>query len=175
MSRAGLTIRRPLSSDLDELVRLCAAHAAHERAEYDATGKAEALAGLILGEAPRIQCRVAAGPGGLAGYATWTYDASTWEARLYAYMDCLFLDPAFRNQGLGRRLMAHVARSVIESGCGQLQWHTPDFNEGAMRFYDRLGTTRKDKVRYFLDDPALTNLAGELPDRASDTGGPGDD
>lgn len=175
MSPARPSIRTPVSSDLEELVRLCTAHAAYERAAYDPSSKAEALAALVLGDTPRIQCRVATGAGGLVGYATWTYDASTWEARLYAYMDCLFVDPAFRNQGLGHRLMGHVARAVIEAGCRQLQWHTPDFNAGAIRFYRRLGTTEKTKVRFFLDHPALATLAGAEPHTDSETGGPGDD
>jgi ribosomal protein S18 acetylase RimI-like enzyme len=35
-------------------------------------------------------------------------------------------------------------------GCEALQWQTPVWNEGAIRFYDRLGATRLAKQRYTL-------------------------
>lgn len=35
-------------------------------------------------------------------------------------------------------------------GLGHVEWQTPDWNEGAIRFYDRLGATARPKLRYAL-------------------------
>jgi len=45
---------RPVSKDdLDEVVELCALHAAYEKADYDPTGKKEKLARLIFSREER--------------------------------------------------------------------------------------------------------------------------
>jgi hypothetical protein len=31
-----------------------------------------------------------------------------------------------------------------------VQWQTPAWNEGAIRFYDRIGAVSKEKLRFFL-------------------------
>jgi GNAT superfamily N-acetyltransferase len=157
----GAVIRPPAAGDLEALVALCAAHAAWEQLPYDPAGKAERLAGLVLGPAPRIACLVADDGDGLVGYATWTYDASTWDAGEFAYLDCLYLSEAHRGRGLGRALLARVARSALAAGCSQVQWHTPAFNDGARRFYARAGATDRTKIRFFLEGPALLSLAEE--------------
>ncbi|SCK59058.1 hypothetical protein H180DRAFT_05647 [Streptomyces sp. WMMB 322] len=38
-------------------------------------------------------------------------------------------------------------------GLGEVQWQTPSWNEGAIRIYDRPGTTRQDKARFTLQVP----------------------
>ncbi len=156
-----IVIRPPEATDLESLVALCADHAAWEQAAYDTTGKAERLAALVLGPSPRIACLVAAEGARLVGYATWTYDASTWDAREFAYLDCLYLAEDHRSRGLGRALLARVAAAARAAGCDQVQWHTPEFNHGAIRFYTRTGATQKPKIRFFLEGRALEALAGE--------------
>jgi GNAT superfamily N-acetyltransferase len=158
---SDIVIRPPGPGDVDALVELCAAHAAWEQAPYDPSGKAARLGGMVLGTAPRIACLVADGGGALVGYATWTYDASTWDAREFAYLDCLYLNETHRGRGLGRALLARVARAALAAGCIQVQWHTPEFNDPAIRFYARTGAGRKTKIRFFLEGPALHSLAEE--------------
>ena len=65
-------------------------------------------------------------------------------------MDCLYLAEEARGHGLGAALMEGVSDLARELGVDQVQWQTPDWNEGAVRFYDRLGATRKEKQRYSL-------------------------
>ena len=152
-------VRPARPDDLDGVVRLCAAHAAYERADYDPDGKWERLGGLLFGPSPRLFCLVAERAGALVGYATWSVEVSTWDARPYAHMDCLYLDPDARGGGAGRRLVAQVARDALGRGCRLVQWQTPAFNARAMRFYDRLGATRKEKVRFYLDGEAMERLS----------------
>lgn len=91
--KSAVVIRSALPDDLSELIRLCAAHAAYEQATYDPAGKAERLGALLFTTSPRLFCVVAEHAGDLIGYATWSQEVSTWDAWLYAHMDCLYLDP----------------------------------------------------------------------------------
>jgi tRNA G18 (ribose-2'-O)-methylase SpoU/L-amino acid N-acyltransferase YncA len=157
----SIIVRAARPGDLAEIVRLCAAHAVYERSEYDPAGAAERLAALLFGPAPRLHCLIATRDDRPVGYASWSIEVATWEATVHAHMDGLYLDEAARGRGIGRRLMARLARDARAAGCRQLQWQTPSFNVRAMPFYDRLGPTRLDKVRYTLDGPALDELADE--------------
>ena len=47
-------------------------------------------------------------------------------------------------------MMAAVQHRAQMLGCEAMQWQTPVWNEGAIRFYDRLGATRLAKQRYTL-------------------------
>ncbi|MCY0934063.1 GNAT family N-acetyltransferase [Streptomyces sp. H34-S4] len=65
-------------------------------------------------------------------------------------MDCLYLTEEARGHGLGAALMDEVAALARGLGLGHVEWQTPDWNEGAIRFYDRLRATGKPKLRYAL-------------------------
>ncbi|WP_079152004.1 GNAT family N-acetyltransferase [Streptomyces sp. RTd22] len=65
-------------------------------------------------------------------------------------MDCLFLRSGNRGQGLGPLLMDAVAARARDLGLTEVQWNTPAWNEGAVRFYERLGAQAKEKLRYTL-------------------------
>ncbi|MFB6840490.1 GNAT family N-acetyltransferase [Streptomyces sp. NPDC056361] len=150
-------VRHARPEELPRIVELIAEHAAYEKAAAPAPGLAERLARLLFGtEPPRLRCLVAVLPDGtLAGYATCAPELSTWDGAEYLHMDCLYLTEASRGHGLGPLLAAAVTAEARALGLTEIQWQTPVWNEGAIRFYDRLGATSKEKRRYSLPaDPA---------------------
>ncbi|WP_409525700.1 GNAT family N-acetyltransferase [Nitrincola sp. MINF-07-Sa-05] len=152
-------IRAARPDDLDGLVRLCAAHAEYEKASYEPDGISSRLKQLLFGETPSLFCVVAQRGSKLIGYATWSKEVSTWKAAFYVHLDCLYLDPEVRSHGIGKHLVAHVVRDALSFDCMEVQWQTPTFNTRAMHFYDRLGASRKEKVRFFLDETTMKDLA----------------
>ncbi len=150
---------RPIGErDLDELVDLCREHAAYERAAFvERADHARALGALLAAE--DAFAWVVEGTGELAGFATAFLERSTWDAARFLHMDCLYLRPAYRGRGLGRRLMGEVARTARERGAVNLQWQTPVWNEGAVRFYRRLGGGDAEKQRFTVAGDALEALA----------------
>ncbi|MFI9169450.1 GNAT family N-acetyltransferase [Streptomyces lincolnensis] len=155
MSDAPL-VRRAEPADLPRVAELAALHAQYERAAPPAEDLAARLAALLFGtpadtRAPRLRCLVAQLPGGeIVGYATCAPEVSTWGACEYLHMDCLFLVPGHRGLGVGGLLMDAVLAEARDLGLTEIQWNTPAWNEGAIRFYDRLGARAKEKLRYSL-------------------------
>ncbi|MFB7336117.1 GNAT family N-acetyltransferase [Streptomyces adustus] len=145
-------VRHATRADLPRVAELAARHAEYERAAPPVADLAGRLAGLLFdGPAPRLVCLLAELPGGeVAGYATCAPVLSTWDGRDYLHMDCLFLAPAHRGLGLGALLMDAVVAEALDRGMTEVQWQTPAWNEGAIRFYDRLGGRAMEKVRYSL-------------------------
>ncbi|MFD3948154.1 GNAT family N-acetyltransferase [Streptomyces sp. NPDC058579] len=147
-------IRHARREDLDRVAELAAEHAAYEKATPPAPGLARRLEPLIFGapDAPgRLRCLVAELPDGrLVGYATCAPELSTWDGAEYLHMDCLYLAATERGLGLGPLFMAALREEASSLGLTEIQWQTPTWNEGAIRFYDRLGATSKQKLRYSL-------------------------
>lgn len=144
------TIRECKATDLDTLVVLCAKHADYERATYEARGKKEKLNDALFSDNKKLYGIVAEVAGEVIGYATYTFDFSTWEAQKFIYLDCLYLEAAYRNFGIGQALMEKVIEIGQTQNCINMQWQTPDFNEKAIRFYKRIGGIGKEKVRFTL-------------------------
>jgi GNAT superfamily N-acetyltransferase len=157
--QATVALRDAEPRDLPEVVRLCRAHALYERADPPAPGQARRLAALLFGPRPRLRCLVVADGERLVGYATWSLECSTWRAAEYAHLDCLYLEQELRGRGLGRALLERVAAGAAELGATYLEWQTPAWNAGAIRFYERLGAAGRDKKRF-------TWNAGAAPARA---------
>ncbi|MES2152494.1 MAG: GNAT family N-acetyltransferase [Pseudomonadota bacterium] len=141
-------IRAATPDDATDLVQLCRAHAEYEGLPYQAEGHALRL-GAALADG-RVHVWLLMQDGQAAGYAAATLDFATLSARPFLHLDCLYVDDALRGQGWGSELMATVRRHARTKGCGELQWQTPAWNEGAIRFYDRSGATGKPKQRYVL-------------------------
>lgn len=149
------SIRPCQPADLTVLVQLCHQHARYEQAAYEGAGKEERLHQALFGEHPSLHCWIVEAVGQPAGYATFTFDYSTWDAGYFLHLDCLYLEPGYRGQGIGETLLRRLQQLAAEKGCVNVQWQTPDFNEGAIRFYKRMGGTGREKVRFILPVTAL--------------------
>jgi GNAT superfamily N-acetyltransferase len=104
----------------------------------------------LFANAPTLYCLVVEIDAQLIGYATYMKQFSTWDSKFYVYMDCLFLNDLCRGLGIGEQLMHRIKIESVKLDCELIQWQTPDFNEGAIRFYNRIGASSKTKERFFL-------------------------
>jgi len=144
------SIRNCKITDLPKLVILCQKHAEFEKADYAPEGKEENLKKALFGENPQLYCLVVAVKETIVGYASYTFDFSTWDASTFLYMDCLFLDEETRGFGIGELLIEKLKEIGKQKNCVNIQWQTPQFNERAIKFYNRIGAKGKDKVRFTL-------------------------
>ncbi len=150
MHPVSCLVRPVAPSEVAELVIMCAEHARYERAEFAAAATTAALQRAIFDRPARLKAWVAQAQGQLIGYATATGEYSTWSAREFLHMDCLFVREAFRGAGVGSALLAQVVRYAGEHGFAQVQWQTPAWNKEAQRFYRREGASAVPKLRFVL-------------------------
>ncbi|HNO90239.1 MAG TPA: GNAT family N-acetyltransferase, partial [bacterium] len=57
------------------------------------------------------------------------------------YLEDLYVRPAVRSQGIGRIMLAYLAKLAIERNCGRLEWWVLDWNKRAIQFYESIGAT----------------------------------
>ena len=146
LSPAG--VRRAGADDAVQLAALCRAHADFERLDFDGHDHAQRLATAL--SRGNLHAWLAWDGTLAVGYASASAVFSTLQAAHYLHMDCLYLVPEWRGQGLGAALLQAVCEHARALGCQQLQWQTPDWNHAAIRFYHRLGAHNLPKQRFSL-------------------------
>jgi GNAT superfamily N-acetyltransferase len=74
----------------------------------------------------------------LAGIAHYLFHPHAWTAKEVCCLQDLFVDAAFRREGVGRRLIEAVAAVARERGCYRLYWTTKEDNATARSLYDQI-------------------------------------
>jgi GNAT superfamily N-acetyltransferase len=151
MTELQYQIRECRPGDMDEIMVLIAAHTAYEEIPYNPEGKKEKLTAQLFSKNPLLYCKVAIIDGRAIGYATYTFDISAWDAERFINLDCLYLEECYRGHGIGKALFEKVREAGQCQNCISMRWHTPDFNVRAIKFYQRMGGTVRNKARFNLD------------------------
>jgi GNAT superfamily N-acetyltransferase len=120
---------------------------------------AEAFRRLGFGPQARFQTLVADDASRLLGYALFFAAYDTEHGAEGAYLQDLFVLPGARGQGIGRALMAAVARACRADGGCYLFWNALERNQGGRAFYRRIGAREEPVVTLSLQPEALQRLA----------------
>lgn len=95
-----------------------------------------------------------------AGFALYFTSYSTWVGHHGIRLEDLYVTPVRRGQGIGRALLAALARIAVAEGCSRLEWDVLTWNETAVAVYRRVGARTQENWRTMrLSGGALTALA----------------
>lgn len=72
------------------------------------------------------------------GFATYYFGFSSWSGR-HLFLDDLYLETDYRNQGLGHRVMDNLEEIAKNEGCKSMRWLVSKWNEPAIGFYKKRG------------------------------------
>src|SRR6266536_5714069 len=101
----------------------------------------------------------------------WSSDVCSsdlWLGRHGVWLEDLYVTPRLRGAGLGRALLAELARICVRQGYGRLDWWVLDWNSAARGFYESLGAVAmEDWTVHRLTGPALRALADSATGPAS--------
>lgn len=64
---------------------------------------------------------------------------SSFLAKPGLYVEDIFVRAAWRRRGLGRMMLAAVARQAARLGMGRVEWCVLDWNVNAIKFYEEMG------------------------------------
>ena len=119
------------------------------------------LARAGFGPVPAFHAVLAESRGSVVGAAIYAPLFSTTIGGAGAYVSDLWVDADLRGQGLGERLLAAVRTAAArEWGAVFLKLAVYDNNPRAMVFYDRLGFTAHEGVRYMMLKGAALDAIG---------------
>ena len=79
---------------------------------------------------------------------------STFQGRSGIFLEDIYVRPELRNKGIGKELLARVAKFAWDGDYFCLRWEVLDWNKPAINFYKNLGAT-------FLDEWKAVCLIGD--------------
>ncbi len=141
MPTAQLLIRTAQPEDTEALFSLIRALAEYEQLLHQVSGSADALREHLFGDRPCVEAIVAEWDTQPIGFALFFTNYSTFLTKPGLYLEDLFVLPEHRGRGVGKALLAELARIAQDRGCGRLEWSVLDWNEPAIGFYQRIGAT----------------------------------
>ena len=162
MSAAGsFTIAPATPEDVPLVLALITELAEYEKLAHEVKATEGLLREALFNDAPVAHAVIArTGEGTPAGFALFFFSFSTFLGRPGLYLEDLFVRPEFRNRGLGRQLLAYVARVAVDRGCGRMEWSVLNWNEMALRVYRAIGARHMDEwTVQRLTGQALEGLA----------------
>jgi len=156
----GVNVRRAVRDDGARIIELDRELARFEKLRPPDDAEAARLLSWIF-DTGKLEAFVAEVDGQIDGIALfYETPGSTFRARPYLYLEDLVVSEAARSRGVGEELMAALAKEALSRNAWRVEWAVLDWNEGAIRFYHRLGATRNDWLRYGLDEAEIRKLAG---------------
>ncbi len=156
-------IRAATQADIPVLVELIGELAEYERARDEVEIDDTMLERALFGPEPSAFARVATSDELVVGMALYYRSFSTWTGRPGIYLEDLYVRPAYRGLGVGRALLASLARLALDEDCRRLEWSVLDWNKPAIAFYQSIGAVATDDwTRYRLDGSALEDFAGSV-------------
>ena len=129
-----LTIRKAQASDLRAIHKLVRALAIYEKAEAQFTATLEQY--HLDFKEENFKAIVAEHNGAVVGMALYYTAYSTWKGKMM-YLEDFVVEPELRGSGIGKALWDHLVAIAKGTDCVLMKWQVLDWNEPAIRFYER--------------------------------------
>ncbi len=119
--------------------------AEYEKLSHEVEASENDIADNLFGDNRKVFCEIAELEGEPVGFALWFYTFSTFQGRHGIWLEDLFVEPEARGKGIGKALLAHLARRCIDEGLGRFEWWVLDWNEPSIEFYKSQGAVMQDE------------------------------
>ncbi|MGE5157032.1 MAG: N-acetyltransferase family protein [Gemmatimonas sp.] len=160
----SLAIHRARPDEVPLVLSLVRELAEYEKLAHEVEATETLIEAALFSDSPRLFCDIAEWNGEAAGFAVWFLNYSTFAGRFGIYLEDLFVRPQFRRNGIGKALLAHLARACVDNGWSRLQWAVLDWNAPSIEFYKSLGAGLMDEWTLCrVTGSALEALAAEAP------------
>jgi len=160
-----LRIRPATEADVELIFGLILELAEYEKMAAAVAGDREILRRTLF-EQRAAEALIVELDGEAIGYAIFFTTFSSFECRSGVWIEDIYVRPEKRRDGIGRSVMEHIAALALGRGHARLEWTALDWNEPALRFYEKLGATQLgDWITHRLDVDGMRRLGEEPGDR----------
>ena len=153
-SGASFRLRPAELKDVVAIVGLIRGLAEFEKLTHLLQVTPEKLRPHLFGPKPAAEAFVAEANGEVVAFALFFTNFSTFLGQPGIYLEDLFVTPTHRGLGIGEAMLTRLAKLAVERGCGRFEWSVLDWNEHAIRFYERMGAT-------VMPDWRICRIAGD--------------
>ena len=161
-SSKNFKIRQATEDDVSTILALIKDLADYEKLSHEVEATEDDIRQSLFGQRSVAEALIGELDGVPISFALFFYNFSTFLGKPGIYLEDLYVKPDYRSNGFGRKMLAHIARLATERNCGRFEWSVLDWNEPAIRTYDRLNARpMKEWILYRLTGDALDKLAQE--------------
>ena len=154
-------IRQATEADVPLILQFIHDLAEYERLAERVVATEEMLRRTLFGNPRFAEVILAEEEGAPAGFALFFHNFSTFLGQPGIYLEDLFVRQEMRGRGIGKALLARLARIARERGCGRVEWAVLDWNAPSIAFYRSIGAISLDDWKIMrLTGSALNELAG---------------
>jgi GNAT superfamily N-acetyltransferase len=158
----SLHIRRARPGEAGLVLSLLRELAEYEKLSHEVEATEADIGAALFSDNPALFCEIAEWHGEPVGFAIWFPNFSTFTGRPGIHLEDLFVRPAQRGKGIGKALLAHLAKACVANGWSRLQWSVLNWNTPAIEFYKSRGAVLMDEwTMCRLSGPQLAALARE--------------
>ena len=125
--------------DTGELLRLVRGLAAYEKLSHLVVATEEDFLEALFGDRPVVEALLARRGERAVGFALFFHNFSTFLGKRGLYLEDIFVEPESRGKGIGEALIRRLAAIAVDRRCGRFEWSVLDWNEPAIRFYEKMG------------------------------------
>ncbi len=155
-----LKIRPATEADVELILQFIRDLAEYEREPESAVATSEDIIRDGFRGQPKFKVLIAEWDGTPAGFAFYFFNYSTWLGKPGLFLEDLFVKPEMRGKGIGKALLAELARIAMAENCYGVKWEVLDWNQPAIDFYEPLGAKlRKEWITVKLMGEELKKLA----------------
>lgn len=140
----NIIIREAKSEDVDDIHRLIKELAIFEKEPEAVKISIEELREDGFGDHPSYSCIVAEDNEKIVGFALYYIRYSTWNGKT-VYLEDFLVDNLYRNKGIGKILFEEMIAISKKLNVRQMSWQVLDWNEGAIRFYERYNSDMEEQ------------------------------
>jgi GNAT superfamily N-acetyltransferase len=141
MTKDAFALRAAEPRDIPAIVGLICELAEFEKLTHLLRVTPETLHPHLFGDKPVVEALVAEVGGAVVAFALFFTNFSTFLAKPGLYLEDLYVQPAQRQLGLGRALLQRLGQIAVERDYGRFEWSVLDWNENAIRFYEKMGAS----------------------------------
>jgi GNAT superfamily N-acetyltransferase len=156
----AVTIRTANPEDAGLVLAFIRELAVYEHLEHEVVASEADIGAALFGQQRYAEVVFACLDGVEVGFALFFHNFSTFCGKPGIYLEDLFVREQVRGRGVGRHLLAWLARTALERGCARLDWAVLDWNTPSIGFYRSLGAEALDEWTTFrLSGEPLAQLA----------------
>jgi GNAT superfamily N-acetyltransferase len=164
-TNSQFSVRTATEADCALILSFIRELAEYEKLLHEVVASEDQLRKNLFSERRSAEVIIGEWDGEPVAFALFFNNFSTFLGKPGLYLEDLYVRPTMRGKGLGKRMLAYLARQAIARDYGRMEWWVLDWNKPAIDFYHSLGAVPMDEwTVQRLTGEALSELAATSPD-----------
>jgi GNAT superfamily N-acetyltransferase len=161
-TQQSIVIRPMQPSDIDAYLGLVMELATYENMADKVKANAASIKRDFFAPHPKVECLLAFDGTTAIGYGVFHAIYSTFSGQHGVYVEDIYLQPAYRGSGQGKRMMNHIFQIAQERGWDYARFITLDWNEPTLQFNKKIGAVAEPEwVLHYLPSENMSKLVND--------------